>query len=128
MSNDEEFEINRENCIEYAHKEVNDLSETLKTVYAWRWLHIKPISDKMGGFANFRHYFCNQIYKKELIEQQKIIDKKNEEIWDLKQELSDAEEYIKNIETVSSMWMNDYDALKNKYEPEILQQSEVESE
>ena len=40
----------------------------------WKYLHLLPIENKMGGFANFRHYFCNQIYLKELHKQQKIID------------------------------------------------------
>lgn len=95
------MKITREYCREYAHRQIEvfkDNSSVLRHM-AFRYLNLEPIVNRMGGFANFRHYFCNQIYLREI---------------------KQLQENVEELESITESWMNDYQKLKDKYEPTIL--------
>lgn len=70
---------NRETCREYAHENIGELSQSVKDHYAFRYLHIHPLVEEMGGWANYRAFVCDKRYMDTINE----LQKENSELKDL---------------------------------------------
>ena len=64
------MKITKQNCEQYADRRLDEVSEDVLKHLGWKFLNLEPIEKEMGGFANFRNYFCNQLYLRQIEELQ----------------------------------------------------------
>ena len=77
---------------------VDDLSDSIKSQYAWRFLQIKSTCDAMGGFANFKYWVnkhANNYFK--------TCEKLEKQLSELREELK-AEREVVDFYAKGSTW------------------------
>lgn len=97
--------ITKEQCEDYYKENIDKFDKKTLEYFGGNYVQMLPVIDDMGGWANFRHYHCNQKHMRAISDLQSQIQKRDKILRQIKSIWNDyAEEDLclvgENIEDV----------------------------